>query len=77
MHTIRALKIAILAYIHHKGWCSFLHKENKNAAYDCPLVGRIMFELNPPLIWQGSKRAFLESMKDGGLKPGTVVIAEE
>ena len=55
MKTIKALKIAILSYIHFKGWCNKLHitreQASKNESWKtgCPIADRILLELFPPM----------------------------
>ena len=72
---IRATKIAILTYIHYRGWCSKLHKEpDKKRPWGggCPVVDRIILDLYPPMIFRGSSEAFLEAVRKG-IEPGSII----
>jgi len=75
---IKTIQIAILSYIHHKGWCKKSHRKledyvSPDEAWrtECPYVDKIMLLLFPPRIFLGSQDAFEELAKKG-VAPGTV-----
>lgn len=77
MTTIKSIKIAILCFVHFKGWCGKMHNDPKLIDQDdwrtgCPLVDRIVLDLYPPVIWAGSKEAFDEAIQKNRFRPGEI-----
>lgn len=70
----KAIKVAIYAYVHTKGWCAFLHhdRHDKPWSQGCPLADRILLDLFPPMIFKGTREALVEAQKQGLFTPGQI-----
>ena len=74
-NMFHSLKVAILVFVHHRGWCSTLHLKEKPKDWHtiCPLVDKIMLLLFPPIIVYNE----LDFEKAAKGKPGLVVFESD
>ena len=53
---MKIIKAIICTYVHHKGWCKHLHKQN-----ECPFVNATRMILNPVIVIGDIKEAHIAS----------------